>query len=92
MLRNIIFSWDFCYFNDISDKVTTDGDVIMHDDITYMKTSSLIYCGDYLLFFVAETQYNSQNFRILQYYLYFIIQELMKIANAVYFEKQQKKQ
>ena len=29
MLRNIIFSLDFCYFKDISDKVTAEDDVTM---------------------------------------------------------------
>ena len=37
--------------------------------------------------------YNSQNFRILQYYFHYIIQQLMKMnifyANAIYFEKNQ---
>ena len=37
MLRNISFGLDFCYFKDISDKVTANDDVIMrrhmHDDI-----------------------------------------------------------
>ena len=47
MLRNIIFSSDFCYFKDISDKVTADDNVIMQDDVTRMMTSSLIYCVDY---------------------------------------------
>ena len=49
MLLNIIFSWDFCYFIDTSDKVTADDDVIMHGDVTWMMTSSLIYCVDYYL-------------------------------------------
>ena len=49
MLRDIIFSLDFRYFEDISDKVTADEDVIVHDDVTYMITSSLIYCVDYYL-------------------------------------------
>ena len=43
MLRNIIFGLDFCYFKDISDKVTADDEVIMHDDVTCMMTSCLIY-------------------------------------------------
>ena len=55
MLQNISFSLDFCYFKDISDKVTANDDVIMHDDVTCMMTSSLIYCVDYSLqFFVTE--------------------------------------
>ena len=33
MLRNISFSLDFCYFKDISDKITANDDVIMHDDV-----------------------------------------------------------
>ena len=33
MLQNISFSLDFCYFKNISDKVTAIDDVIMHDDI-----------------------------------------------------------
>ena len=33
MLQNISFSLNFCYFKDISDKVTANDDVIMHDDI-----------------------------------------------------------
>ena len=49
MLQNIIFSLDFCHFIDISDKVVADDDVIMHDNITCMMTSSLIYCVDYYL-------------------------------------------
>ena len=40
------FSLDFCYFEDISDKVTANDDVIMHDDVTCMMTSSLIYFVD----------------------------------------------
>ena len=49
MLQNIIFSLDFCYNKNISDKVTAD------DDVTYMMTSSLIYSVNYYLqFFVAE--------------------------------------
>ena len=43
MLRNISFSLDFCYFKDISDKVTANDDVIVHNDVTCMMTSSLIY-------------------------------------------------
>ena len=43
------FSLDFCYFKDISDKVTADDDVIMHDDVTCMMMSSSIYCVDYYL-------------------------------------------
>ena len=55
MLRNISFSLDFCYFKDVSDKVTTNDEVIMHDDVTCMVMSSLIYCVDYsLYFFVTE--------------------------------------
>ena len=55
MLRNISFSLDFCYFKDVSDKVTTNDDVIMHDDVTCMMTSLLIHCVDYSLqFFVTE--------------------------------------
>ena len=49
MLRNISFSLDFGYFKDISDKVTTNDDDIMHDDVTCMTASSLIYCVDYSL-------------------------------------------
>ena len=49
MLLNIIFSWDFCYFEDTSDKVTADDDVIMYGDVTWMMTSSLIYCVDHYL-------------------------------------------
>ena len=52
MLQNIIFSLDFCYFKDISDKVTTDDEIIMHDDVTCMMMSSLIYCVDYILFVI----------------------------------------
>ena len=55
MLRNISFSLNFCYFKDISDKVTANDDVIVHDDVTCMMTSSLIYCVDYSWqFFVTE--------------------------------------
>ena len=49
MLQNISFSLDFCYSKDISDKVTANDDVIVHDDVTCMMTSSLIYCVDYSL-------------------------------------------
>ena len=49
MLWNISFSLDFCYFKDISDKVTAIDDVIMHDDVTCMMTLSLIYFVDYSL-------------------------------------------
>ena len=49
MLQNIIFSWDFCYYKDTSNKVIADDDVIMHGDVTWMMTSSLIYCVDYYL-------------------------------------------
>ena len=74
MLQNIIFSREFCYFEDISDKVTAD------DDVTCMMTSlcmmmlSLVYCVYYYLqFFVIEILYNSQNFTIFQYYFHYII-------------------
>ena len=74
MLRNIIFRWDFCYFENISDKFTAD------DDVTCMIMSSLIYCVYcYLYFFVIKILYNSQNFTILQYYFHYIIQQLMKM-------------
>ena len=43
------FSLDFCYFKDISDKVTANDDVIMHDDVTCMMTLLLIYFVDYSL-------------------------------------------
>ena len=80
MLRNIIFSLDFCYFKDISDKVTADDEIIMHDNVTCMMTSCLIHCVDYYLyFFVTEMQYISQNFKILWYYFHFIVQQLMKM-------------
>ena len=49
MLRNIIFSLDFCYFKDTSDKVIADDDAIMHDDVTRIMTSSLIYCVEHYL-------------------------------------------
>ena len=49
MLQNISFSLDFCYFKDISDKVTATNDVIMHDDVTCMMASLLIYFVDYSL-------------------------------------------
>ena len=45
MLRNIIFNWDFCYFEDISDKFTADVDV------TYMMTSSCMMMST-LVYFV----------------------------------------
>ena len=74
MLRNIIFILDFCYFKDISDKVTVD------DNVTSMMALSLIFCVDYcLLFFVTKTWYKSQNLKILQYYFHYIIQQLMKM-------------
>ena len=59
MLRNIVFNLDFCYFKDILDKVTADDDVnIMHDDVTCIMMSSLMYCVDYYLqFLVTEIQY-----------------------------------
>ena len=59
MLRNIIFSLDFCYFKDISDKVTEDDDVIIHDDVTCVMTSSFIYCVDYYLKGLAFNYVNS---------------------------------
>ena len=37
------FQFDFCYFKDISDKVTAD------DDVTCMMMSSFIYCVEYYL-------------------------------------------
>ena len=49
MSLNIIFSLDFCYFKDTSDKVTADNDVIVHDDVTCMVTSSLTYRVYYYL-------------------------------------------
>ena len=55
MLENISFSLNFCYFKDISDKVTANDDFIMHDNVTGMITSSLICCVNYSLqFFVTE--------------------------------------
>ena len=43
MMQNIIFSRDFCYFEDISDKVTADDDVIMHDDVTFNILCLLLF-------------------------------------------------
>ena len=37
MLRNIIFSFDFCHFKDVFDKIGAD------DDVTCMMTSFLIH-------------------------------------------------
>ena len=52
MLQNIIFSLDFCYFKDISDKVTAN------NDVTCMMMSSVICCVYYHLeFFVTELKY-----------------------------------
>ena len=74
MVQNIIFSRDFCYFKDISDKVTVD------DDVTGMMMSSIIYCVYYYLyFFVIEIMHHSQNFTILQYYFHYSIQQLPKM-------------
>ena len=51
MLLNIIFSLDFCYFKDISDKVTIDDDVIMHDDVIFntMRWSLFLSFRDWAL-------------------------------------------
>ena len=43
MLLNIIFSLDLCYFKDISDKVTVDDDVIMHDDVIFNTMRWLLF-------------------------------------------------
>ena len=91
MSRNIIFRLDFRYFKDISDKVIAD------DKVTCMMTSSLLYCVDFVIFcnldVVSLTKfYNTA----VGYYFHYIIQQLTKMnifyVNAVYFEKQQKKQ
>ena len=80
MLRNIIFSRDFCYFEDISDKVTADDNFTCMMTSSCMMMSSLIYCVYYYLqFFVIEILHNSQNFTILQYFFHYIIQQLMKM-------------
>ena len=65
MLQNIIFSRNFCYFEDTSNKITAD------DDVTCMMMSSLIYCVYYYLqFLVIEILYNSQNFTAALFSLY----------------------
>ena len=46
---NISFSLGFCCFKDISDKVTENDDVIMHEDVTCIMTSTSIYYVDYCL-------------------------------------------
>ena len=48
-----------------------------------MMMSSLIHCANYYLeFFVIEILYNLQNFGILQYYFYYIIQQLISVESG----------
>ena len=80
MLLNIIFSRNFCYSEDISDKVTADDGVRCMMMSSCVIMSSLIYSVYYYLkFFVVEMLYNPQNSTILQYYFHYIIQQLMKM-------------
>ena len=82
MLGNNIFNWDFCYFSDISDKFTADVDVTYMMTSSCMMMSTLVYFVYYYMkAFVTEMLYNSQNFRMLQYYFHYIIQQLMKMNN-----------
>ena len=86
MLRNIIFSLDFCYFKDISDEVTADDDVIFN-----------ILC--WLLFVIFCNWGIVVVYKILEYCSIILIisfnswrKWIFYYANAGYFEKQQKKQ
>ena len=49
-------------------------EVIMHDDVIFNILCSLLF-----VIFEFEILYNLQNFRILQYYFHYIIQQLMKM-------------
>ena len=51
-------------------------EVIMHDDVIFNILCLLLF-----VIFVTEILYNLQNYRILQYYFHYIIQQLMKMNN-----------